>query len=120
MNAQTDPDTNRRPARKAARQNQPGQTGPNRQRPRPTAGEAAEAAATALAPRSYTATLPYGLGTVRIPPPEHLALYGGILALGLFGIVDWPVALAIGIGHLLAENHHYKVLAQLGLVLEEA
>ena len=117
MNAQTEPDTNHRPARKSARQNQTRQTGPNQQHPQPTAGEVA---ATALMPRTYTAKLPYGLGTVRIPPPEHLALYGGILALGLFGIVDWPVALAIGIGHLLAENHHYKVLAQLGLVLEEA
>lgn len=84
---------------------------------RPAARKAAE---TALADRTYKATLPCGLGTVRIPPPEHLALYGGILALGLFGIVDWPVVLAIGIGHVLADDHHHKVLARFGSALEEA
>ena len=57
---------------------------------------------------------------LRIPSPEHLALYGGIVALGLFGVVDWPVALAIGIGHLLADDHHHKALARFGSALEEA
>jgi hypothetical protein len=117
MNAQTEPDTSHRPARKAAQQSQARQTGPDGQRPRP-AGR--KAAATALAQRTYTVVLPYGWGTVRTPSPEHLAFYGGVLALGLFGVIDWPVALAIGIGHVLADDHQHKVLARFGSALEEA
>jgi hypothetical protein len=57
---------------------------------------------------------------VQVPSPERLAFYGGVLTLGLLGLVDWPVALAIGFGHLLADNHHHKVLADFGEALEEA
>jgi hypothetical protein len=64
--------------------------------------------------------LPDGWGTVQVPSPERLAFYGGLVALGLLGIVEWPVALAVGIGHVLAENHHRKILADFGQALEEA
>jgi len=64
--------------------------------------------------------LPGGWGTVQVPSPERLAFYGGILTLGLVGIVDWPVALAIGIGHVLAESHHHRILEDFGKALEEA
>lgn len=117
MNAQTEADTSHRPARKATQQNRARQTKPNQQHEGP---KARKAAATALAHGSCTATLPNGWGTVRIPPLEHLALYGGILALGVFGVVDWPVALAIAVGHVLADDHHHKVLARFGSALEEA
>lgn len=65
-------------------------------------------------------TLPAGIGTVRLPTPDRLAFYGGIAALALFGVVDWPVAMVIGVGHLLAEDHHHKVLAEFGTALGEA
>lgn len=64
--------------------------------------------------------LPEGLGTVRLPSPRRLAFYGGIVALAAFGILDWPVALVIGAGHLLAEDHHHKALAEFGEALAEA
>jgi hypothetical protein len=64
--------------------------------------------------------LPEPIGTVRLPSPQQLAFYGGIAALGVFGIIDWPVALVIGIGHLLADDHHHKLLANLGEALAEA
>ena len=64
--------------------------------------------------------LPYGVGPVRVPSPDRLAFYGGIAALALFGIVDWPVALVIGVGHLLADDHHHKLLADFGEALGEA
>jgi hypothetical protein len=64
--------------------------------------------------------LPEGLGTVRLPSPKRLAFYGGILALAAFGILDWPVALVIGAGHLLAEDHHHRALAEFGEALAEA
>ncbi len=65
-------------------------------------------------------TLPDDLGTVRLPEPERLAYYGGIAALAAFGILDWPVAVVLGIGHLLAEDHHHKVLAEFGEALSDA
>ena len=65
-------------------------------------------------------TLPGDLGKVRLPAPDRLAFYGGIVALAAFGIVDWPVALVIGVGHLLADDHHHKVLAEFGQALAEA
>ncbi len=64
--------------------------------------------------------LPYGIGPVRVPSPDRLAFYGGIATLALFGIVEWPVALVIGIGHLLADDHHHKLLADFGEALGEA
>ncbi len=60
------------------------------------------------------------IGPVRVPSPDRLAFYGGIAALALFGIVDWPVALVIGVGHLLADDHHHKLLADFGEALGEA
>ena len=64
--------------------------------------------------------LPEPIGTVRLPSPERLAFYAGLATLGVFGIVDWPVVLVIGVGHLLAEDHHHKLLANLGQALSEA
>jgi hypothetical protein len=64
--------------------------------------------------------LPDGLGTVRLPSAKRLAFYGGIVALAAFGIVDWPVALVIGAGHLLAEDHNHRTLAEFGEALAEA
>ena len=64
--------------------------------------------------------LPEPIGTVTLPSPQRLAFYGGIAALGLFGIIDWPVALVIGIGHLLAEDRHHELLATVGEALAEA
>jgi len=78
------------------------------------------AAAQVLDKHSMLITLPDGLGTVRLPTPDRLAFYGGITALAVLGIVEWPVALVIGIGHLLADDHHHKVLAEFGQALGEA
>jgi hypothetical protein len=64
--------------------------------------------------------LPEPIGTVRLPSPRRLAFYGGIAALGVFGIVDWPVVVVIGVGHLLAEDRHHKLLADFGEALAEA
>lgn len=41
--------------------------------------------------------------TVRsfLPPPRTAAYYGGMAALAVFDVIDWPVAAAIGIGTAL-------------------
>ncbi|MFC0864470.1 hypothetical protein ACFHYQ_19445 [Sphaerimonospora cavernae] len=39
-----------------------------------------------------------------LPPPERLAYYGGLGALAVLGLIDWPVAAAIGAGTLIAQR----------------
>lgn len=60
------------------------------------------------------------VGQVEIPPPEQLAYYGGLAALAVLEIIDWPVAVVIAAGHLLASNHHNRLLEELGDALQEA
>ena len=106
------PSAARRPARPAARATA---------RPaRATARPAQRAVTKAIEKEAGHIVLPYGIGPVRVPSPDRLAFYGGIAALALFGIVDWPVALVIGVGHLLADDHHHKLLADFGEALGEA
>ena len=59
------------------------------------------------------------VGQLEIPRPEQLAYYGGLAALAAFELIDWPVALVIAAGHLLASNHHNKILEELGEAIEE-
>jgi hypothetical protein len=60
------------------------------------------------------------IGQVEIPRPEALAYYGGLVALAAFELIDWPVAVVIAAGHLLAANHHNKLLEELGEAIEDA
>jgi hypothetical protein len=59
------------------------------------------------------------VGQLEIPRPEQLAYYGGLAALAAFELIDWPVAVVIAAGHLLASNHHNKILEELGEAIEE-
>jgi hypothetical protein len=67
---------------------------------------------------TFVVNLPL-LGQIEIPRPEQLAYYGGIAALAAFELIDWPVAVVIAAGHLLAANHHNKLLEELGEAMEE-
>ncbi len=60
------------------------------------------------------------IGQMEIPRPEQLAYFGGLAALAAFELIDWPVAVVIAAGPLLASNHHNKVLEELGEAMEEA
>ena len=60
------------------------------------------------------------VGKIAVPRPEQIAYYGGLAMLAAFEIIDWPVAVAVAAGHLLASNHRNDVLEQLGEALEEA
>jgi hypothetical protein len=59
------------------------------------------------------------VGQMEIPRPEQLAYYGGLAALAALELIDWPVALVIATGHLLASNHHNRLLEDLGEAMEE-
>src|SRR6204780_6001820 len=67
----------------------------------------------------FAITLPV-IGQVEIPRPEQLAYYGGLAALAALELIDWPVAVVIAAGHLLASNHHNRLLEELGEDIEEA
>ncbi|MFR9799532.1 hypothetical protein ACL02U_27110 [Streptomyces sp. MS06] len=57
---------------------------------------------------------------VELPPPEQLAFLAGVGALAAFEIIEWPVALVLGVGHQLAHSHHGRMLREFGEALEEA
>jgi hypothetical protein len=60
-----------------------------------------------------------GLGTIEMSRPE-LVFVGGIAALGVFGFLDWPIALVLGVGHLLAADRSSRAARELGSAMEEA
>ncbi|GAA3257064.1 hypothetical protein [Nonomuraea helvata] len=39
-----------------------------------------------------------------LPAPERMAYYGALGALAVFGVLDWPVAAAIGAGTVIAQR----------------
>lgn len=96
-----------------------GVTVPAQRRPRSQrAGE--RAAAEVLDRHTIALTLPDDWGVIRLPQAQRLAYYAGLAALAAFGVLDWPVAAVLGIGHLLAEDHHHRVLAEFGEALSDA
>lgn len=68
---------------------------------------------------TFVVNLPV-VGQMEIPRPEQLAYFGGLAVLATLELIDWPVALVIAAGHLLASNHHNKMLEELGEAIEEA
>lgn len=53
-----------------------------------------------------------------LPPVDKLAFYAGLTAAAAIGVVEWPVALATGIGHLLADDRRNRTLHALGEALD--
>ncbi|ANI41499.1 cation-translocating P-type ATPase [Mycolicibacterium vaccae] len=49
----------------------------------------------------FSVQLP-GIGRVRIPPPEQVAFYGVLGGLAAAQLIDWPIALIVGLGHAVA------------------
>ncbi|ODR04910.1 hypothetical protein AWC25_06760 [Mycobacterium sherrisii] len=68
---------------------------------------------------TFVVNLPL-VGQTEIPRPEQLAYYGGLAALAALELIDWPVALVIATGHLLASNHHNRLIEEFGEAMEEA
>jgi hypothetical protein len=71
--------------------------------------------------RRYTVTIPAPfVGVLRLPPKEDLVFLGGIAGLALLGLVEWPVAIILGVGHTLAVSRHSSLLTSFGEALEAA
>ncbi|MGY1643616.1 hypothetical protein ACI782_21120 [Geodermatophilus sp. SYSU D00703] len=60
------------------------------------------------------------LGTVRLPPLDSLVWFGGLATLAAVGVIEWPVAAAIGVGHLLVQQEHFRILHDFGEGLVKA
>ena len=58
------------------------------------------------------------LGELTLPPPEQVAFIGGVAVLAVIGVIEWPVAALLAIGHGLATQAHRKMVRALGEVLE--
>jgi hypothetical protein len=61
-----------------------------------------------------------GVAKVRLPAVDSLAFIGGLAALGALGLLEWPVAAVLGLGHVLAHQRHLQLLQSFGKALEEA
>jgi hypothetical protein len=59
-----------------------------------------------------------GVGTVPVPPPERMVYYAGVGALAVLGVVEWPLALVIVAGHLLADQQTFGRIRGLGEAME--
>jgi septal ring-binding cell division protein DamX len=54
--------------------------------------------------RNYSVELPI-IGRIPVPPPEQLAIYAALGGLAVLELIDWPVAVAMGVGSTLVARH---------------
>jgi hypothetical protein len=92
---------------------------PNRSRSSAMAGHPRRAAEQALRHNSVQVHLPI-MGKVVLPAKDELAYLGGVVALAIVGVVEWPIAAVLGAGHILAASHHHKMISEFGEALEAA
>jgi hypothetical protein len=55
---------------------------------------------------------------LQLPPPDKLAFYAGLAAVAALGVIDWPVAVLTGLGHMLTDDRHNRTLRALGEALD--
>ncbi|MFI5928811.1 hypothetical protein ACIA3K_22965 [Micromonospora sp. NPDC051543] len=60
------------------------------------------------------------LGEVAVPPPDKVAYYAGLGVLAALQVIEWPLALAITAGHLLADQHFSGLVRGVGEAIQEA
>lgn len=54
--------------------------------------------------KKFSVRLPV-VGKVTVPAPDQLAFFGVLGALAAVELIDWPVALAIGVGEAVLARH---------------
>ncbi len=59
-------------------------------------------------------------GTVGLPPVDHLVFYAAIVGFAAVGLIEWPVALVVGVGKVLGDNRSRKTLQSVGEAMELA
>lgn len=63
-----------------------------------------DAARLVEAAQKFSIRLPV-IGKVSVPPPDQFAFYGALGLLAALELIDWPVALAIGVGQAVMARH---------------
>ena len=76
------------------------------------------AAATARAAEHLTISVPL-VGNRHLPRADNIAYYAGVATLVALGILEWPAALVLGVGHVLLTQQHNRAVQQFGEALEE-
>lgn len=64
--------------------------------------------------------LPIVDATVTLPPPDRATFYVGLGALAALEVVEWPVAVVVGVGHYLATRSRSTAGKELGEAAESA
>ena len=64
-----------------------------------------------------TFTLPV-IGEVWLGRPQHLTFYAVLAGLAALEVIEWPVAVLVATGKLLADNAHRESLRDFGEALE--
>ncbi|HEY0699575.1 MAG TPA: hypothetical protein VGD43_17395 [Micromonospora sp.] len=60
------------------------------------------------------------MGSVAMPQPDKVAYYAGMGVLAALQVIEWPLALVVTAGHLLADQHLSRVARGAGEALESA
>ncbi|MFG1838351.1 hypothetical protein ACGFH8_07950 [Micromonospora sp. NPDC049175] len=60
------------------------------------------------------------LGEMAVPPSDKVAYYAGLGVLAALQVIEWPIALVITAGHLLADQHLSGVVRGVGQALQDA
>lgn len=60
------------------------------------------------------------LGEMAVPPPDKVAYYAGLGVLAALQVIEWPLAVVITAGHLLADQHMSGLVKGVGEALESA
>ncbi len=82
-------------------------------RPSRSIGSSADAAAKAVESHGTTLTIP-AVGELNLPSKGTLAYFVAIGALAAFGVLEWPVAAIVGVGHLLSQQRGNAILEEFG------
>ncbi|MCD2195849.1 hypothetical protein LQ327_20980 [Actinomycetospora endophytica] len=95
-----------------------------RQRQAPPAGgsgstDADDGADDRRAPWQWRVDVPL-LGPVGWPPTGSAAFLVVVGGLAVVEVVSWPLAVAVGIGHVLARDHDNRMLREIGEGLQVA
>lgn len=61
-----------------------------------------------------------GVGTFSLPPKGELAFLAGVGLIAAAGLIEWPVAVVVAAGHVIAHASHNKSLREFGEALEAA
>jgi hypothetical protein len=87
--------------------------------PVPATGGGARAAAE-RAVGNHTVTVDVLGRRLELPSRDQLAFLAGLGVLAMIEIIEWPVAVAMAVGHTLTHNHHSETLREFGDALEDA